>query len=283
MLASDSPNNVALVQGQAAGELAKFVFANPTASPINVTSASFKRIGVSNDSTMSNVYLYMGAKRITDSAGISSSAFNFNDPVGLFTVPAGSSVTISVRADIAASTSGQQIGAQLVSVASNGTLDSSVVFPVNSYTQTVSAATLSTVDFNTSTLPTASTLDPQADYTVWQNTTTIGTRAVTLRSFALKNIGSIQSGDVINYRLYVDGVMVGSAVPALDANNMVTFDLSAAPVRLETGGRVIKVVADVVKGASRTFAMSLRYAADALFYDTDLNQPVLATANSSTF
>lgn len=283
MLASDSPVNVSLVQGQAAGELAKFTFANPTSASIVVTNLAFKRIGVSNDSTMTNVYIYNGAVRLTDSAGVSNSAFNYSNPTGLFTVPAGSTYTVSVRSDIAGSTSGQQIGVQLVSVGASGALDSSVSFPINSGLQSVSAATLATVDFNTTTLPSVSTVDPQADYVVWQNTVTVGTRAVTMKSFALRNIGSIQTGDVRNFRLYVDGVQVGSAVAAVDANSMITFDLSASPVRMETGGRVVKVLADVVGGASRTFSMSLRYPSDAIMVDTDLNQPVLPTANGSTF
>ncbi len=283
MLASDSPVNVSLVQGQAAGELAKFTFANPTSASVVVTNLAFKRIGVSNDSTMTNVYIYNGAVRLTDSAGVSNSAFNYSNPVGLFTVPAGSTYTVSVRSDIAGSTSGQQIGVQLVSVGASGALDSSVSFPINGGLQSVSAATLATVDFNTSTLPSVSTVDPQADYTVWQNNITVGTRAVTMKSFALRNIGSIQTGDVRNFRLYVDGVQVGSAVATVDANSIVTFDLSASPVRIETGGRVVKVLADVVGGASRTFSLSLRYPSDAIMVDTDLNQPVLPTAAGTTF
>lgn len=283
MVAATSPNGTALVQAQAAANLGEFTFSNPTGSSISVTSATFNRIGVSNDSTLTNVYLYNGAVRLTDSAGVSNSAFNFNNPSGLFMVPAGGSVTVSVRSDIANGTSGQQIGVSLVAVSSTGTLDSSVSFPVVGGLQTISAATLSTVDFNTTTLPSSSTVDPQADYTVWQNTVTVGTRAVSFKAFALRNIGSMQSGDVVNFRLYVDGVKVGNTVAAKDSNDMITFDLSSAPVRLETGGRVIKVVADVVGGASRTFQMSLRYPADALFYDTDLNQPILVTAASATF
>ncbi|MDD2657091.1 MAG: peptidoglycan-binding domain-containing protein [Candidatus Pacebacteria bacterium] len=280
-LASDSPNGVALVQGQAAAELAKFTFANPTATAIKVTNLAFNRIGVSNDSTMTNVYLYTGAVRLTDSAGVSSGAYSFQNSEGVFTVPAGGVYTVSVRSDIAGSTSGQQIGAKLVSVASNGTLDGSVSFPISGGLQSVSAATLANVDLGTATSPTSNTVDPQADYTVWQNTVTVGTRAVLMKSLALRNIGSVQSGDVTNYRLYVDGVRAGDAVAKFDTNNMVTFDLSASPVRLETGGRVIKVVADIVGGASRTFQLSLRYAADAIFYDTDLNQPILVRGDAS--
>lgn len=283
MLASDSPNNVALVQGQAIGTLAKFTFSNPTGSDIKVTNLGFKRIGVSNDSTLANVYLYSGAKRLTDSASVSNSAFNFNDATGVFTVPAGATYSVSILADIAGSTSGQQVGVQLVSVASTGTLDSSVSFPVNGYTQTVSAATLATVDFGGTTLPSATSVNPQNDYVVWQNTVTIGTRAVKLTSFQLRNIGSIKNSDISNLRLYVDGVQTGTAATLGGADNTVTWDLSASPLTLQTGGRVVKVTGDIVGGSNSTFMLSLRRASDAQMVDTDLNQPVLATANGSAF
>ena len=224
MLSTDSPNNTALVQNQASGDLAHYTFSNPTSAPVMVTNLAFKRIGVSNDSTMTNVYLYNGAVRLTDSAGVSNGAYSFANPSGIFTVPAGGTYTISVRSDIANTTSGQQIGAQLVSVASNGTLDSSVTFPINSYLQTISAATLGTVAFATNTFPSVSAVDPQVDYTVWQNTVSVGTRAVLFKAFALRNIGSIQPGDVRNFRLYVDGVMVGTAVSSIDGNNIITFE-----------------------------------------------------------
>ncbi len=283
MLATDSPNNIALVQGQAIGALAKFTFSNPTSADIKVTNLGFKRIGVSNDSTLANVYVYNMAKRLTDSASVSNTAFSFNDPTGFFTVPAGQSYTISVLADIAGSTSGQQIGVSLVSVSSSGTLDSSVSFPINGYTQTVSAATLATADFNATTNPAVATVAAQNDYTVWSNSTTIGTRAVKLESFQLRNIGSVDRTAIQNFRLYVRGVMVGSAVAAIASDDTVTFDLSASPFRIETGTAEIKVVADIIAGSGSTFLFSLRRASDARLVDTDHGQPILATANGSTF
>ena len=283
MLATDSPNNVALVAGQAIGNLARYTFANPTATEIKVTNLAFKRIGVSNDSTLANVYLYSTTNRLTDSASVSNSAFSFNDPTGLFTVPAGTTYTVSVLADIAGSTSGQQVGVQLTAVTSTGTLDSSVSFPVNGYTQTVSAATLATVDFNTTTNPAVTTAAAQNDYTVWSNSTTIGTRAVKLESLQLRNIGSVDRTSIQNFRLYVKGVMVGSAVASIASDDTITFNLSASPVRIETGTAEIKIVGDIISGSGNTFQFSLRRASDARLVDTDLNQPILATANGSTF
>lgn len=282
-LAAGSPNGVALVQGQALGELARFTFTNNNNAAMNVTNLTLNRIGVSNDSTLSNVYLYNGATRLTDSAAVSSSQFSYNQPAGIFTIAAGSSVTVSVRADIAGSTNGEQVGVQLVSVGATGALNAGVSFPITGGIQTISSATLATVDFNNTTLPSASTMTAQDDYVLWQNTMTVGTRAVDFEAFSLRNIGSVDKSDIRNIRLIVDGVQVGSAIDMIGSDNYITFDLAASPKRLETGGRVVKVVGDVVGGANKTFQFSLRRASDARFVDTQVGQPVLATANGSSF
>lgn len=279
-LASDSPMSGALVQGQALADLAHFTFSNNTGSEVKVTKLTLNRTGVSNDTSLANVYLYDGAKRVTDSASVSSGVITMNDAAGIFTIPANSSKTIKVLADIAGSTAGQVVGVALAGVTSNGTL--STTLPLNGGYLNIASATLATVDFGSSTTPSASTIDPQNDYTVWQNTVTISTRAINLKALTLRNIGSITSNDLINFRLYVDGTLV-STVASLDANGYVTFDLSASPKKLETGGRIVKVVADIVGGSTRTFMMSLRYASDITAIDSDLNQPVLATAAGSTF
>jgi len=283
-LAADNPTYGALVQGQAIAELMKLNFSNPSSAPITVTNLAFKRIGVSSDSTLANVYLFQGNTRLTDSAGVSNTLFNYNAPNGLFTVPAGSMVTISVRSDIAASTNGQQVGVQLLNVSASGLLDSSVVFPITGSALLISSATLATVELGGTPTPAANTgVIPGNDILLWQSTSaTIGTRAVNLESFQLRNLGSIGLNDIRNLRLYVDGVQVGNAVANLVAGETsVAWDLSAAPKRLETGGRIIKVIGDVVGGSSLTYQFSLRRAADARFVDTELNQPILATSGGS--
>ncbi|MFZ3043756.1 MAG: peptidoglycan-binding domain-containing protein [Minisyncoccia bacterium] len=275
MLSPTSPSGTVLVQAQGIGVLGEFVFANPTASPINVTNLSFKRIGVSNDSTLTNVYLYNAGTRLTDSAGVSNSSFSFADPVALFTVPAGQTYTVAVRSDILTGTSGQQIGVQLVSATSNGTLDSSVSFPINSGYQTVSAADLSTVNFSVAASPAADTsISPTPNYPVWQDTITVSTNPVKLSSMKFTNLGSIDSTYVSNLRLYVDGTQVGTAVASMGTGRSVTFDLSAAPFTMSTQSHIVKVLADVTGGSSRTMQFSVQRSSDAMFVDSQLNQPV---------
>ena len=283
-LSATSPNGTVLVQKQAIGDLGDFVFANPTASPINVTGLTFNRIGVSNDSTLTNVYLYNNGTRITDSAGVTNGQFSYNDPNGLFTVPAGMTYTVSVRSDIADSTSGQQIGVSLVSVSSSGTLDSSTSFPINSGYQTISAATLAGVSYGATVTPNSATsISPQSDYPVWMNTVSVSTNPVKLTSLKFTNLGSIDSAYLTNLRLYVDGTQVGSAIPTMAADRTVTFDLSAAPVTLSTQSHTLKVLANVTGGANRTIVFSVQRASDGMFVDSQLNQPVTPTSNGSTF
>lgn len=278
LLASDSPNNVALVQGQAIAQLAKFNFVNNNSAAMKVTGLTFNRIGVSTDSSIDNVYLYMGETRLTDSAGISNSQFSFNDTTGIFTIPAGSSVSVSVRADIDSAANGQQIGVSLVSVGADGTLSSSSVFPINGYTQTVSSASIATVALGSIT-PAGSTLAPGDSTTVFQQTVTVGTRAVNLKSLTLENRGSSNDSDFRNFKLFVRGVQVGNVASIVD--DRVTFDLSSAPTRMETGGNDVRVEADIIGGSGETFDFQVRRYVDIQAIDTDLNQPILATGTKS--
>ncbi len=283
-LSATSPNGSVLVQKQGIGDLADFTFSNPTSAPINVTGLTFKRIGVSNDSTLTNVYLYNGVTRITDSAGVSASQFSYSNAAGLFTVPAGGVYTVSVRSDIADTTSGQQIGVSLVSASSSGTLDSSVSFPINSGYQTISAASLATVAYSTSPQPQgAPSISPQNDYPVWQDTVSVSTNAVKLSSMMFTNIGSNDSSNLINLRLMVDGVQAGATVPVMGADRTVTFDLSAAPVMLSTQSHVVKVLANIIGGAGKTIVFSVQRSSDAMFVDNQLGQPVTPLLGSNPF
>lgn len=285
MLATDSPSGVALVQGQAIAELAKFTFANPTGADIKVTNLGLKRTGASSDSILTNIYLFSGATRLTDAASVSSGAFNFNDSTGLFTVPAGQTYTVSVRSNILSTANGQQVGAQLVSVTSTGTLDSSVAFPITGGTQTISAASIGTVAI-TYNGPTGATENPGNDVRVFEGSTVISTHAVDLQSITFENRGTSKDGDLKNFRLYVDGVLIGSAVTQA-VKDKVTFDLTATPLRLATGTRVIKVLADIIGGSSYTYDIQIRRDIDARFIDAELGQPIdvsgtLAAAAANT-
>lgn len=263
-LASDSPAAGTLVATQATADLAHFMI-NGTGT---ITSLKFKRIGVSADATLSNAYLFEGATRLTDSASVSSGNITF---AGLNWQVNGSRA-LALKSDILTGTSGQTVGVQLVAI--NGV---DLASQPSGAIHTIATATLTTVVLGAS--PTGTFTDPGKDITVFQSSVTVGTRDVTLNRLALRQTGSISSTDINNFRLMIDGVQAGNSV-ALDSNGFVTF---APNVLMKSGSRVVRVMADVVGGSSRTVQMSLRGAYDVTSTDSQYNVNVLATLASGSF
>ena len=142
-LASDSPSNTTLVIGQAIAPLAKFVLTNADSVEAKVTKVELNRLGVSADTTLSNVYLYNGDTRLTDAATISQGKITFNNPYGVVTIPAGQSVIVTVASDIATSTAGQTAGVALIGLTSNVEVKSTL--PITGGTQTIASADLAEV------------------------------------------------------------------------------------------------------------------------------------------
>ncbi len=276
-LASNTPASGTLVSGsstaQATADLAHFMFSGNGV----VTNVTLQRIGVSADSTLSNVYLFDGANRLTDASSVSNNGMiSFNIPAGIFTV-AGMK-NISVKSDIAAGTSGQTVGVKLVSFVASGSPASTVNISGNLHS--IANATLATVGAGTVT-PTAATVDPAAGVTVWQSTLTIANRDVWMKRLALRNLGSAPASSFANFKLFVNGIQVGTAA-GVDANGYVTFDLNAAPTLLVSGARVVRVDADIVSGSSRTFQFSLRNAADVDFVDSSFGVNISPTSTPWT-
>lgn len=268
-LASTNPASGTLVAGQATASLAQFTF-NGSGT---VTAVTLQRIGVSADTTPSNVYLFDGAVRLTDAASVSNTGtVTFTAPAGLFTVSG--SKTITVKSDIASGTSGQTVGFTLATfTTSAGTTTANLSGNIHS----IASATLATVASSGTVTPSGATLNPGANVTVWQDTLTVSNRDVWMKRLALRNIGSAPASAFANFKLYVNGVQVGSAT-GLDANGYVTFDMTSSPVTLASGSRVVRVDADIVSGASRTVQFSLRNAADVDFVDSSFGVNVSPTS-----
>ena len=286
-LSSDSPDSSTLIATQGIADLAHFTFANDGTDDVTVTNLKFKRLGISGDTTLSAIYLYDGVARLTDSASVSSGVITFNDSSGLFTVGAGEETQVDLRSNILTGTTGQTVGVSITeatSVTASGADEIDGDFPLEGETHTIATVSdFGGFNFNSSTTPTTASVDPQVDMNVWQNTVSVTNNKQDIYSIRLRQIGSINSGDIENFRLYIDGVQAGDAVDALDSNGYVTFDLEDSPVTVQTGSRVIKVLADVIGGSSRTVNMSLRSTGDAYVVDQVYGQPIVALADSSTF
>ncbi len=282
-LDTTSPAAGVIIAGQSVAKLAAFKIMNNNATPAKVTAVKLTRTGVSSDSTITNIYLYNGAQRITDAAAVSSGKISFSDASGIVTIPAMSSVTIWARADIAASTNGQTLGVMLTDVTADGV--SVTGTPVSGAQMTIAATPsgITTADWTGTTLPAVASIDPSNDYVMWQQNLSVGSRDALLSTIRFRQIGSVNAGDLTNFRLLIDGVQQGTAVVSVDASNYVTFDFSAAPITLKAGTRVVKLLGDMVGGSNRTFQFSLRQAGDAELWDSQLLVTVLPTVSSSSF
>lgn len=270
MLSTTNPASSTLVAGQATADLAHFTFSGTG----TVTNVTLKRIGVSSDSTPSNVYLFDGAMRLTDASSVSNNGMiSFDIPAGIFMV--NGTKTISVKSDIASGTSGQTVGVMLQSFMTSGAT-AAVNANLSGNIHSIASATLATVAAGTVT-PSGATLNPGSGVTVWQSTLTVGNRDVWVKRFALRNVGSAPASAFQNFKLFVNGTQVATAA-GMDAMGYVTFDLSTAPVSLMSGSRVVRVDADIVSGASRSVRFSLRQAADVDFVDSSFGVNVSPTS-----
>ncbi len=270
MLSSDTPGANSIVAGQAVADLAHFTLTGSG----TITQVVLKRIGVSSDSTLSNVYLYIGNNKITDAGSVSNSTVTFSNTNGLFTV--NGSTTISVRSDIASGVSGQTVGMQLASYSiANGTpMTTSISGNLMNVSQVSDLATvaLSTTPIGPGSSITAGTMNAS----LWSGNFTVSQRKVNLKYVAFKQVGSISTDSVQNLKLYVAGVPVGNPTN-LDSGNNVVFDLTGAPITLNTGSQTIELRGDVVKGSSFNFSFRLQTVSDIVLVDTNYNVNIAST------
>jgi hypothetical protein len=257
-LAASNPASGTLVETQALADLAHFQV-NGSGS---VTSVELKRLGVSADTTLANVFLFVNGVRVSDSGSVAAGMVSFNNASGLFTAPA----VLSVRSDIANGTSGQTVGVQLTKLNTSTVSVSGNIFTI------APDNNLATVVVG---VPTGSgTIDPQNDVAVWTSSFTIGNEDVYLKRLTIREIGSIDSKDIRNLRLSVDGVQVATDAD-LDADGYATFLMN---YRVTTGSRTVKVLADVIGGSTRTMEFSVRGAYDIEAMDESYGVNVIPTA-----
>ena len=159
-------------------------------------------------------------------------------------------------------------------------------FPVNGYTQTVSAATLATVDFNNTTTP-FQLLQLLLRTTISSGAFTINDQNARGEDVSLP-APAISALWTARRHQQPPPLREGSsewctAVAAIASVDTMTCDFSALTRSKLRQALLKKVVGDIIGGSNSTFQFSLRRASDASMIDTDLNQPVLATANGSSF
>lgn len=276
MLASDNPASTYIVGGQAQADLAHFTFSGSG----TVSSVVLHRNGVSDQNTLSSVYLYDGVNRLTDGYSFNNNGDLTMNSLGL---AISGSKTIAVKADVAASQTASTIGITLVSFKSGS---DSVAVNLRGNDMSYGAGNLASVYLATQAsvaVPTASVNAGTSAYTVWSAPVQVNTRTVQLKGANFRMVGSAPADALGNIKLYVDGMATGAAATmgTITGSNYAMFDFSASPVSLTTGTHTVDLRADVVKGASYTVTVSVQQASDLVLFDTQLSKNI-APAVSST-
>jgi len=287
-LADDNPPSATIIGGSTLVDLVRLTFTNGDSSDVKVTSLKVKRGGVSDDTDLPNLYLFDGYTRLGDEATLSSGYATFNNSNGLFTIPAGGSRTITVRAEVADS-SGHTVQVSIES-ADDITSDASAVngtFPLSGNLMSIaSASSKAEVDFANTVLPSGDTnIDAATDYIIWSDSFTVSNQDVKLEYLRFSQIGSISADALDNIRLNLSGTQIATGeLVAGDVGQTLVFDLSDSPVTITKGmTKTLTIYADIVKGAGKTMRMSLEKTADVFFKDASYGNYVLVTRNSSTF
>lgn len=276
-LSTTNPASGVIVAGQATAKLLDVVFAGSG----TVNSVSLKRTGISDQSTLTNVYLYDGVTRLTDGYSFNNNGDLTINNLGLVV---NGSRTVSVVADVYASAPSGQTIAVALNTFTSGTIVSSV--NVQGNTMSVAAGgTLASITFPSSQSVTSATVNAgTSSYAIYRQALQVNTRTVWLKAANFRITGSAPVGAVANAKLYVDGVQVGSpaTMTMTNGSNYLSFNLSAMPFALTTGSHTMEVRADIVAGSSYNFTVALQQASDLMILDPQVGVNIAVTSFTTT-
>ena len=265
-LATDNPASGTIVAGQATADLLHVTFTgNGTVNSVTLT-----RSGVSNQNTLSNLYLYDGVQRLTDGY-----SFNTNSTLTInnLNLVVNGSRTISVKADVSSTSSDYDIMTTLTSFSVGASATSVSVKGNDMFIAGGSAlAAINKDSTGGNTVASATVNAGTSSYTVWRQVVQVNTRALWLKAANFRITGSAPSDALQNVSFYVDGVKAGpnAGLTMTNGSNYLSFDMSAAPVSLSTGSHTFEVRGDLVKGSSYNLSVSLQQASDIMVTDPQI-------------
>lgn len=272
-LAADNPAAGTIITGQATADLAHFTFTgNGTLNQVVL-----QRTGISDQSALSNVYLYDGMTRLTDGYSFNNSGQLTMNSLGIVV---NGSKTLSVKADVASGTpTSSSIAVTLVSYTVTGGTANAVSVKGNEMSISDGTGMLAGAVLSANTVANANVNAGTTAYTFWSAPLQINTRAVSLKGANFRMIGSAPSDAIAGIKLYVDGVAVGSvaSIGTISGSNYAMFDFAMAPVSLSTGSHTVDVRGDVQKGSARTVQLSVQSATDLVIFDAQLGVNIAAS------
>ncbi|KKU16828.1 MAG: hypothetical protein UX26_C0015G0001, partial [Parcubacteria group bacterium GW2011_GWC1_45_9] len=262
---------------QALADVAILRFTAPASGSARVTSVKVHRTGISSDSDVSNLYLYVDGVRVGEAPSISSGYFTFTNSSGLFLVPAGSYKDVVVKMDLSnGTTSGKNMQFGLMAAADVVSDAGSVVgsFPMHgNLVTTAQVSDLGEMLVQTPIPSSNTTVDAGAvDYEVFRFSAVSSNQPMKVSYMRFSMIGTADYDALQNLKLYIDGVQVGSAVAMMSTDKSVAFNLSGAPLAFTSGQtKTVSLRADILKGSGRNFYFQIGQSADFVAMDATYN------------
>jgi hypothetical protein len=271
-LASDTPASATTIGESGSGgntggsqamiPVLKVNFTAASDGSVKVTKLMFKRGGIpSADTDFADFYLYNGNTLLAKYGSISEGVLSFNSAAGLFTVPAGTTMSVTLKVSLAYAISASRAYNWSILAASDVTTDGAVVsgtFPVSGNT----FATANVTDLGTITIANSGTLsapDPgTTQHTIWKFTLTPSDQEIQIERMKFTVIGTVDATDLANFTLSTGGVQVGPTVAAMGSDKTIDFVFDT-PYVFAKGASVktFSLKADIISGTSRTYQVYL--------------------------
>ncbi len=246
-LANDTPASASLPQ-MAAVAFAKYNLTASNDGAVEMDGLELNRIGIGNSDGLGNVYLYKGMTKLTNARTISSSddtvTFNNVD----FTVPAGETKSITVRAFTVGTTGNHGFSiAQASDVTTNG---ASVAgsFPMKGNLMSLTDVSAGAIQYTLRSVDSAAVKvgDTQEEVAEIKLAETSGNEGAGVYSITLTNDGSADSSDLKNFNLYRGGEKVAEVEETDSDAVQLVFD---EPYNIEkSGSKVFSLKADIMGG-----------------------------------
>ncbi len=283
-LASDTPVSATIIatsNSYNAQAMVPFLKINFTASAdgdAKVTSLKLKRTGISSDDDLDGLFLYDNDTRLTDITSFTSNYVTFNNVNGLFEVPAGTTKTITVYGDVAYNAgSGKTIGLTLEE-ASDVTSNAATVtgsLPLNGNLMSIATVdNLGRLSFTNYSEPSTNNtpITPgDTEQEVWKVQFQSSEQDLSVEKLVFTAVGSIQSDDIQDFALYVNGTKTAE-VAAMNSDNEVMFDLKDSPIEISKGSsKTLSLRAKVIGGSTRDFYFSFQNQHDVMVKDSGYN------------
>lgn len=232
-LAASTPAAAAIPTGAVNVPYTKINVTAATDGAVTINSITFTRSGIGSANDFTNVYLYDGATRLTTGRSVNSSTNKVTFTGLNYTVPAGTTKTLTLTADI--NTSGNNDAFGIVSasdvVSTGATVSGS--FPITGNTMNiVSQSTGSVTIAKTGSLSNPKLGEQNAKVAEF-NLTAGSVEDLSVEGLTLYQLGNISNANLTNFTLKQAGNTIATAA-GVNSNNNIVFTFNS-PYNLDKG------------------------------------------------